>query len=114
MRIGTWSALLAAGLLAATHATAQTASWMNRSLPPERRAALLIAAMSEDEKFQQMVGAPGVVPELPRCYGGRHVPGLPRLRFRRSGSPTDPWGLARTIACRCLRPARSRCRRAIR
>jgi beta-glucosidase len=33
------------------------------------------------EKFQQLVGAPGVVPEIPTCYGARHVPGLPRLQI---------------------------------
>src|SRR5206468_1123901 len=27
------------------------------------------------------VGAPGIVPELPQCLGGRHVPGLPRLQI---------------------------------
>ena len=73
--------LCAVGGVAAASASAQTLPWMSRSLPPEKRAALLIGAMTEDDKFEQMVGAPGVVPELPQCFGGRHVPGLPRLKI---------------------------------
>ena len=63
---------------------------MNRALPPERRTQLLLAAMTRDEKFAQLVGAPGVIPELPQCYGARHVPGIPRLAiptFRITNGP---------------------------
>src|SRR5690242_2426365 len=63
---------------------------MNAALPPERRAALLLAAMTRDEKLAQLTGAPGVIPELPQCYGARHVPGIPRLgvpTFRITNGP---------------------------
>jgi beta-glucosidase len=54
--------------------------WMDRALTPEARTAALIAAMTLDQKMQQMVGAPGQVPEIPECYGARHVPGIPELQ----------------------------------
>ena len=59
---------------------AQTLPWMNKALPPERRAELLIKGMTLDQKMQQMVGGPGQVPEIPSCYGARHVPGIPALQ----------------------------------
>ena len=55
--------------------------WMNASLPPERRAALLLSAMTQAEKFQQLTGAAGILAELPQCYGARHVPGVARLHI---------------------------------
>ncbi len=69
---------------------AQRLPWMNRGLTPERRTALLLAAMTRDEKYAQLVGAPGIIPELPQCYGARHVPGIPRLSiptFRITNGP---------------------------
>lgn len=69
---------------------AQPHPWMNRSLAPERRATMLLAAMTSAEKFSQLVGAPGIVPEVPQCYGARHVPGIARLRiptFRITNGP---------------------------
>lgn len=60
-------------------AAAMPQPWTDVRLPSEKRAALLVRALSEPEKFAQLVGAPGVVPELPLCYGVRHVPGLLRL-----------------------------------
>ena len=54
--------------------------WLNTSLTPEERAALLIDAMTLAQKFQQLTGTPPeIVPELPECYGGRHVRGIPEL-----------------------------------
>jgi beta-glucosidase len=55
--------------------------WMDASRTPEARAASLIAAMTLDQKMQQMVGAPGQVPEIPECFGARHVPGIPELKI---------------------------------
>ncbi len=55
--------------------------WMDASRTPELRAASLIAAMTLDQKMQQMVGAPGQVPEIPECFGARHVPGIPELKI---------------------------------
>ena len=82
--------LLVAALLAPALARAQTAPWMQSGLSPDRRTALLLGAMTLDEKFQQLVGAPGVVAEIPSCYGARHVPGIARLRiptFRITNGP---------------------------
>jgi beta-glucosidase len=76
-----WGAVAVGAVLFAAAAQSQDLAWLNRSLPPEQRAKLLVAAMTQDEKFQQIVGAPGIIPELPNCYGARHVPGLPRLRI---------------------------------
>lgn len=66
-------------LLSIVSACSDTPEWMDTSLPAEKRAELLLAAMTPEEKFQQLVGEPGIVAELPHCAGGRHVPGLPRL-----------------------------------
>ena len=54
--------------------------WLNTSLTPEERAALLVDAMTLAQKFQQLTGTPPeIVPELPECYGGRHVRGIAEL-----------------------------------
>lgn len=55
--------------------------WMDKNLQPDQRAALLISAMTLAQKEQQLVGAGGQVPELPQCYGARHVPGIPDLEI---------------------------------
>lgn len=63
---------------------------MQSGLSPDRRTSLLLGAMTLDEKMQQLVGAPGVIPEIPNCYGARHVPGITRLRiptFRITNGP---------------------------
>lgn len=44
------------------------------------RAQALIAAMTEEQKLDQLTGAGNaIVPELPDCYGGRHVKNIPEL-----------------------------------
>ncbi len=54
--------------------------WMNTALSPEERSALLLEAMTLAQKMQQLTGTPPeIVPELPECYGGRHVRGIPEL-----------------------------------
>jgi beta-glucosidase len=55
--------------------------WMDKSETPERRTQLLLAAMTTAQKFQQLVGEAGQVPEIPECYGARHVPGVPELEI---------------------------------
>ena len=83
-------ALLLAVLVAPTAMHAQATPWMQNGLSPDRRTALLLGAMTLDEKMQQIVGAPGVIPEIPSCYGARHVPGIARLRiptFRITNGP---------------------------
>jgi beta-glucosidase len=63
---------------------------MRSGLSPERRTTLLLGAMTLADKMQQLVGAPGVIAEIPSCYGARHVPGIARLRiptFRITNGP---------------------------
>jgi beta-glucosidase len=82
--------ILVAALIAPSLAGAQIAPWMRTGLSPDRRAALLLGAMTLDEKMQQLVGAPGIIPEIPSCYGARHVPGIARLgipTFRITNGP---------------------------
>jgi beta-glucosidase len=56
-----------------------------------RRAKLLIGAMSLAQKMQQLTGSrPEILPELPNCYGARHVSGIKALNiptFRISNGP---------------------------
>ena len=49
--------------------------WLDRSLSPEKRATALVSAMSQQEKFQQLKGSPGVIPELPQCLAAGMSPG---------------------------------------
>lgn len=56
-----------------------------------RRAHQLIAAMTLAQKMQQLTGSmPALLPELPNCYGARHVTGNPALAiptFRITNGP---------------------------
>jgi beta-glucosidase len=82
--------VLLAPSLALTQQPTRDHPWQSKSLSPERRASLLLAAMTPAEKFEQLVGAPGVVAEIPTCYGARHVPGIARLgipTFRITNGP---------------------------
>src|SRR5205823_2597446 len=88
------SALLVAcaGILASSSIVfAQALPWMNPALPPGERAALLVTAMTLDQKIAQIHGQPGPIPEVPSCgNGGRHVPGIPELQiptFRITNGP---------------------------
>jgi len=72
-----WSCVIT--LLSMVSACSVTPHWMDANLAADKRADLLLSAMTTEEKFQQLVGEPGIVAELPHCAGGRHVPGLPRL-----------------------------------
>ena len=76
-------AMLASGLtLSIPAAEADPLAWMDTSLAPEQRANLLIDAMSLSQKFQQLTGAnPEIVPDLPECYGARHVTGIAALQI---------------------------------
>jgi beta-glucosidase len=74
--------LLGLGLaLGAGVATAAaTPPWEHKGLSPAARAEALVAALTLEQKFQQLVGnAPEIIPELPECLGGRHVRGIPAL-----------------------------------
>src|SRR5207302_8912371 len=94
-RIGSacWTLLVTCvGILASSSmAFAQALPWMNPALAPGERAALLVAAMTLDQKIEQLHGQPGPIPEVPACgNGGRHVPGIPELQiptFRITNGP---------------------------
>lgn len=74
--------------------TAQTLPWMDASLAPARRVDLLVAAMSLDQKIQQLHGQSGTIPELQECgNGGRHVPGIPELQIPTFRITNGPVGL---------------------
>lgn len=79
--------------LAPLAGVAQTLPWMETSLPPEQRTALLVPAMTLDEKFEQLLGTPGVVAELPQCYGARHVNGITRLQIPTLRITNGPVGI---------------------
>jgi beta-glucosidase len=79
--------------LAPLAGVAQTLPWMDTSLPPEQRTALLVPAMTLDEKFEQLLGTPGVVAELPQCYGARHVNGITRLQIPTLRITNGPVGI---------------------
>lgn len=87
--------LVAAALVLPCAAPAQVA-WMHATLAPERRTALLLAAMTRDEKFAQLTGAPGVIAELPQCYGSRHVPGIARLHIPTLRVTNGPVGVGQS------------------
>ena len=84
-KIATLCAAVASALLASCGGGGGNASptnvWMDKTLAPQQRAALLLSAMSLQQKMQQLVGAAGVVPEIPSCYGARHIPGIPVLEI---------------------------------
>jgi beta-glucosidase len=68
--------------------------WMAKNLPPEQRADLLVAAMNLAQKQQQLVGSvPGVVPELPDCFGARHVTGIAELEIPTLRITNGPVGI---------------------
>jgi Beta-glucosidase-related glycosidases len=56
-----------------------------------RRANLLLNSMTLPQKLQQLAGSkPEILPELPHCFGGRHVSGIPELAiptFRITNGP---------------------------
>ena len=59
-----------------------------------RRAKLLIAAMTNDQKLQQLTGSvPEIVPELPDCKGGRHVSAIAALNIPTFRITNGPVGL---------------------
>lgn len=75
-----------------------------RELVANRRAKLLLSAMTLDQKLQQLTGAkPEVLPELPQCYGARHVSaafGTP---------PSAVWQATQLPSAASCRPLASTC-----
>jgi beta-glucosidase len=84
----TWmdSAIIAAQAAAADDA--------GREQVAQRRAKLLLAAMSLEHKLQQLTGAkPEILPELPNCFGARHVSGIAELKVPTFRITNGPVGL---------------------
>jgi beta-glucosidase len=66
----------------------------NKEAIANRRAKLLIAAMSLAQKMQQLTGAnPEILPELPHCFGARHVSGISALNIPTFRITNGPVGL---------------------
>lgn len=73
-----------------------------------RRAKLLLGAMTLDQKLQQLTGAkPEVLPDLPTCFGGRHVTGIAALGIPTFRITNGPVGLGQND-CVALEVAKSR------
>jgi beta-glucosidase len=67
---------------------------VNKEAIANRRAKLLIAAMSLPQKMQQLTGAnPEILPELPQCFGARHVSGIAALNIPTFRITNGPVGL---------------------
>ena len=65
-----------------------------RETVANQRAKQLIAAMSQDQKMQQLTGsAPELLPELPECFGARHVSGIAALNIPTFRITNGPVGL---------------------
>lgn len=59
-----------------------------------KRAKLLLDAMTLEQKMAQLVGkGPEVLPELPQCYGARHVSAIPELDIPTFRITNGPVGL---------------------
>jgi beta-glucosidase len=69
--------------------------WMNTSLPPAQRAQLLVAAMTLDQKIQQLHGqGTSNIPEFPACGNTfRHVQGIPSLNIPTFRITNGPLGI---------------------
>ncbi|WP_255209117.1 hypothetical protein [Paraburkholderia youngii] len=76
---------------------------MNTSLSPEARAALLVPAMALADKEEQLAGSnPGILPELPQCYGARHILGLTKYAIPTLRITNGPVGIGQND---CVSPS---------
>ena len=67
---------------------------VSREAVAYRRAKALLAAMTLDQKLQQLTGArPEILPDLPSCYGARHVTGIAALGIPTYRITNGPVGL---------------------
>jgi beta-glucosidase len=67
---------------------------VNKEAIANRRAKSLIAAMNLPQKMQQLTGAnPEILPELPQCFGARHVSGITALNIPTFRITNGPVGL---------------------
>ncbi len=59
-----------------------------------KRAKMLLSAMTLEQKLQQLTGAiPEVLPDLPECFGARHVTGIAALNIPTFRITNGPVGL---------------------
>ena len=59
-----------------------------------KRARMLLSAMTLEQKLQQLTGAkPEILPELPNCFGARHVSGIASLSIPTFRITNGPVGL---------------------
>lgn len=67
---------------------------VSREAVAYRRAKALLAAMTLNQKLQQLTGArPEILPDLPSCYGARHVTGIAALGIPTFRITNGPVGL---------------------
>jgi beta-glucosidase len=65
-----------------------------REAVANRRAKSLLSAMTLEQKLQQLTGAkPEILPELPQCFGARHVSGIAALNIPTFRITNGPVGL---------------------
>ncbi len=65
-----------------------------REAVANRRAKMLLGGMTLDQKIQQLTGSmPEMLPELPECYGARHVSGIADLNIPTFRITNGPVGL---------------------
>jgi beta-glucosidase len=65
-----------------------------REAVANQRAKMLLSAMSLEQKLQQLTGAkPEILPELPTCFGARHVSGIAALNIPTFRITNGPVGL---------------------
>lgn len=65
-----------------------------REAVARQRAQLLLKAMSLPQKMQQLTGSPPeILPELPQCFGGRHISGIAALGIPTFRVTNGPVGL---------------------
>ena len=113
----------AAGLLLASAALAQpgrggtpqppAGPWMNKDLPPDQRADMVIEQMTLDEKIQLVHGGPGGFGGGPQANaqptrsngGAGWIPGIPRLGIPDLNMADSAVGVTRGAA-RSRRPVR--------
>ncbi|WP_372732811.1 beta-glucosidase [Novosphingobium sp.] len=67
---------------------------VSREAVAYRRAKALLAAMTLNQKLQQLTGArPEILPDMPSCYGARHVTGIAALGIPTFRITNGPVGL---------------------
>ena len=90
----------------ATASLAQSPPWTNTGLPPAQRTDLLIAAMTLDQKVQQLHGTTAATPGLPCGSTFRKDPAIPELSIPTFRITNGPVGVGAGDATRKIRPLR--------